>query len=129
MAERILYIEDEKFFAATLEKVLTNAGYEVTVAEDGERGIAIAKEWKPSIILLDLLLPKMDGFEVLTALQADPTTKQIPVVILSNLNSEQDVKKASTLGAKGFFVKALTMPTALVQTVKDVLSGHDVKRH
>lgn len=119
--KRVLYIEDEKFFADTVEKVLSTVGYSVKQANDGEVGLKIAREWKPDLILLDLLLPKIEGFEVLKQLQADLATKGIPIIILSNLNSEDDVKKATELGARHFFVKAVTMPTNIVNMVKGVV--------
>lgn len=120
---RILYIEDEKFFADTVEKVLQTAGYSVKQAPDGEEGLKLAREWHPSLILLDLLLPKIEGFEVLKQLKADLATQSIPIIILSNLNSEDDVKKATDLGAKHFFVKAVTMPTNIVNMVKGVVGA------
>lgn len=118
---RVLYIEDEKFFADTVEKVLSAVGYSVKQAGDGEIGLKLAREWKPNLILLDLLLPKIEGFEVLRQLKADLATQGIPIIILSNLNSEDDVKKATDLGAQHFFVKAVTMPTNIVNMVKGVL--------
>jgi DNA-binding response OmpR family regulator len=120
---RVLYIEDEKFFADTVEKVLSTAGYAVKQAADGEVGLKLAREWHPQLILLDLLLPKIEGFEVLKQLKADLGTQSIPIVILSNLNSEDDVKKATDLGAKHFFVKAVTMPTNIVNMVKGVIGA------
>jgi len=119
--KRVLYIEDEKFFADTIEKQLVGAGYSVMLANEGEKGIAVAKDWKPDLILLDLLLPKFDGFEVLRALKDDLGTKHIPVIVLSNLNSEGDVRKAKELGAKDFFVKALTMPTTVLAKTKEAI--------
>lgn len=120
MAKRILYVEDEKFFADTLKKVLVAAGYEVELAEDGEKGLMLARQWKPTLILLDLLLPKVEGFEVLKQLKADLATTAIPIVVLSNLNSEADVQRAKALGAQNFYVKALTMPNTILTMVKDV---------
>jgi CheY-like chemotaxis protein len=124
--KRVLYIEDEKFFADTVEKVLGNIGYDVKQAADGELGLKFAREWKPDLILLDLLLPKVEGFEVLRQLKADLATQSIPIVILSNLNSEDDVKKATDLGAKHFFVKAVTMPTNIITMVKSVVGDPTV---
>lgn len=120
---RVLYIEDEKFFADTVEKVLSGVGYSVKQASDGEVGLKIAREWHPNLILLDLLLPKIEGFEVLRQLKADLGTKDIPIIILSNLNSGDDVRKATDLGAKHFFVKAVTMPTNIVNMVKGVVGS------
>jgi DNA-binding response OmpR family regulator len=120
---KILYIEDEKFFADTVERVLGHAGYDVKQAADGEIGLKLAREWKPDMILLDLLLPKIEGFEVLKQLKADLVTSNIPIVILSNLNSEDDVKKATDLGARQFFVKAVTMPMNILNMVKGVVGA------
>ena len=119
--KRVLYIEDEKFFADTVDKMFTAAGYTVQLASDGTEGIKIVREWKPDIVLLDLLLPKTDGYEVLKQLKADLGTKAIPVIVLSNLGSEDDVKKATEMGALHFFVKAMTMPTTILGTVKEVI--------
>ncbi len=119
--KRVLYIEDERFFGETLEKVLTTAGYTVQLAHDGDEGLKVVREWKPDLVLLDLLLPKTEGFEVLRQLKADLGTKGIPVIVLSNLSSEDDVKKATELGALHFFVKAVTMPANILVTVKDVI--------
>ncbi|MEN9390247.1 MAG: hypothetical protein RLZZ283_347 [Candidatus Parcubacteria bacterium] len=121
VAQKVLYIEDEKFFADTLENVLSQIGYDVKQAADGEIGLKVAREWMPDLILLDLLLPKVEGFEVLRQLKADLGTSKIPVVVLSNLNSESDVKKAKELGALHFFVKAVTMPTSISSTVKEIV--------
>jgi CheY-like chemotaxis protein len=120
-AKKVLYVEDEQFFADTLKKLLTEAGYEVFLAKDGEEGLAIAKVEMPDVILLDIILPKIDGKEVLKQLKADPEMKKIPVIVLSNLNSEADVQATSNLGALHFFVKALTMPTQIVTSVKEVI--------
>lgn len=119
--QRVLYIEDEKFFADTVEKVLTVAGYEVRQAADGEAGLALAREWHPDLILLDLLLPKIEGFEVLRQLKSDLATDRVPIVILSNLNAADDVRKATELGAQKFLVKAITLPAAIVAQVKGIL--------
>lgn len=121
MAKRVLYIEDEKLFAKIIDRDLTAAGYEVALASDGEAGLQKAREWQPNLILLDLLLPKMQGFDVLKDLKDDLGTQKIPVVVLTNLGTEADVKKANDLGAFRFFVKAMTMPSMVVDTVKEVI--------
>lgn len=117
-APRILYIEDEKFFADTIERALKAAGYEVRQARDGAAGLAAVSEWQPNLILLDLLLPQIEGFEVLRRLKTDMATQKIPVVVLSNLSSPEDVRRAAELGAKHFFVKAVSMPTDIVAIVR-----------
>lgn len=121
--KRILYIEDEPFFASTMTRLLTDAGFVADVAGDGEKGLAMVKANKPDLILLDLVLPKVDGKEVLRRLKADSETKNIPVIVLSNLSAEQDQRETSALGAVGFFVKAMTLPSAIVETIKTRLSA------
>ncbi len=119
--KKILYVEDEPFFARTLEKMFSSAGFDVAIAKDGEEGLATAAREKPDLILLDLLLPKVDGFEVLRKLREDPATKTLPVIILSNLGSDEDRRRTSELGANEFFVKALMDPKKLVLQVKGML--------
>ncbi len=123
VGKRVLYVEDEKFFGDTVERVLTSVGYEVKQAADGEIGLKLAREWHPDLILLDLLLPKVEGLEVLRQLKTDLATERIPVIILSNLSTEDDVAKATALGAKKFFVKAITLPATIVAEAKSILDG------
>ena len=120
--KKILYIEDEPFFASTMSKQLAEAGYDVETAVDGESGLELAKKIIPDIVLLDITLPKMDGKEVLRQLRADDTTKNIPVIILSNLSALEDEREASALGAQAFFVKALSLPSEIVDVVRVQLS-------
>lgn len=102
----ILLVEDEPTLQKTLTVALTQEGYEVKSALDGEIGLRLARETKPDLILLDLILPKMDGFEVLDELKKDDAVKNIPVIILTNLESTQDIEKALALGATNYLVKA-----------------------
>lgn len=119
---RIVYIEDEPFFAKTMSQLLADAGYPTEIAEDGEKGLALVKNVKPDLILLDLVLPKLDGKEVLKQLKADRDLKDIPVMVLSNLSAEADQKEAEKLGAEGFFVKAMTLPSVVVTAVQKRLA-------
>lgn len=102
----ILFIEDEPTLQKTLGLALEQEGYEVKAALDGEIGLRLAKEIKPDLILLDLILPKLDGFEVLDVLKKEEATKNIPVIVLTNLESSQDIEKALALGATTYLVKA-----------------------
>ena len=106
MAQTILLIEDEPILQKTLSAALQQEGYDIKNALDGEIGLNLAKEIKPDLILLDLILPKMDGFEVLDALKGDDALKQIPVIVLTNLESPQDIEKALAKGATTYLVKA-----------------------
>ena len=102
----ILLVEDEPTLQKTLSLALAQEGYDVKSALDGEIGLRSAREIKPDIVLLDLILPKMDGFEVLDELKKDEGTKNIPVIVLTNLESAQDIEKALSLGASNYLVKA-----------------------
>lgn len=102
----ILVVEDDKFLRELIVRKLTAEGFEVNNAVDSEAAFAILKERTPQIILLDLILPGIDGFEILTRIKADPKSKDVPVVVLSNLGQKEDIKKAMALGARDFMVKA-----------------------
>ena len=103
--KKILFIEDEEALQKTLGNILSKE-YEVIKALDGQSGLDLAKKEKPDLILLDLILPKMNGFDVLKNLKNDPATKDIPIIILTNLDSVVDIDKALSLGAKTYLVKA-----------------------
>jgi DNA-binding response OmpR family regulator len=120
---KILYAEDELFLAGVLSQFLTKAGFDLRIAKDGEEALKQAAE-KPDLILLDLILPKVDGFGVLTALKADPELSKIPVIILSNLGSDEDREKASALGAEAYFVKASLSPQEVVDRVRNIVDAH-----
>ena len=117
--QRILIVEDEPTLQKTLSVALEQAGYEIKGALDGEIGLKLAKEMKPDLILLDLILPKMDGFEVLEEIKKDEGIKDIPVIILTNLESSQDIEKALVLGAKTYLVKANYDLKDVIQKVKE----------
>lgn len=120
----ILLVEDDTFLAGMYKTKFELEGFTVVTADDGFKGFQMAKESKPDIILLDILLPKMDGFEVLAKLQASSDTKTIPVILLTNLGQKEDVKKGFELGARGYLIKAHFMPSEVVEKVKSVLAGN-----
>jgi len=104
--KRILLVEDDRFLRRACEASLRQRGFTVIAATDGEEGLRLARADHPDLILLDLLMPKLSGVEVLRALKADPDTKGIPVLILSNSSREQDVSEVASLGAVDYWVKA-----------------------
>lgn len=122
-AKRILYIEDEVFFGRTLERVFTEDGFAVSLAPDGEAGLALLQQTAFDVVLLDLILPKIDGFEVLKRIKENPETKHIPVVVLSNIGEFNDMKRTKELGAYVHFVKVTTDPRQLVQYIKTLLKS------
>jgi len=117
--QTILIVEDEPTLQKALRIALEREGYEVKSAMEGEAGLKLAKESKPNLILLDLILPKIDGFEILAELKKDESTKEIPVIILTNLESSQDIEKALVLGAKTYLVKANYDLKDVIQKVKE----------
>jgi len=123
--QTILLVEDDVFLSGMYKTKFELEGYNVITAEDGFKGFQAAKETHPDIILLDILMPKMDGFEVLQKIRASDDTKHIPVILLTNLGQKDDVKKGLTLGADGYLIKAHFMPSEVMTKVKSVLSqGH-----
>jgi DNA-binding response OmpR family regulator len=116
--QRILVIEDDRFLRKAAEAALRRHGYTVLTALDGETGLAVARVEHPDLVLLDLIMPGMQGFEVLKLLKEDASTSSIPVIILSNLGQDSDVKKALEAGAVDYLVKANLALDTLVGRVK-----------
>jgi CheY-like chemotaxis protein len=121
MFKKILLIEDDKFLRELMNKKLITLGYDVVTAADGESGLVMIKETKPDVVLLDLILPGINGFEVLEKAKQDPDIAAIPIVILSNLGQGEDIEKGLALGAKDFLVKAHFTPQEIVNKLKSIL--------
>lgn len=123
-AGRVLVVEDDKFLRDLVVKKLRNEGFTVYEAIDGEEGLQITSKESPEFILLDLILPGIDGFEVLRRLKEQPATKNIPVIVLSNLGQTEDVTKATRLGANGYMIKAKFTLDEIIINVKKILKEH-----
>jgi len=108
MPKKIIVIEDDPLLLKALNIELLSNDFEVLSAKDGKAGLELIRKEKPDLVLLDLVLPKMHGFEVLKSLKSDKNTEDIPVIILSNLGQCSDVNKGLDLGAKDYYVKAST---------------------
>ena len=120
MAKIILLVEDDPFFNSLLKTRLTNEGFTVVSASDGEEALGtIKKEKNLDLILMDLILPKKSGFEVMEAMRSDPNIKKVPVVIISNLGQEEDIVRGKALGAIEYYVKAKTSIDDLVMKIKE----------
>ncbi|MCI0479399.1 response regulator [Candidatus Uhrbacteria bacterium] len=120
---RILLIEDDAFLAGIYARKFELAGFDVSLATNGEDGLRLAQKDPPSLVLLDLVLPKLDGFEVLARLKEDPATRGIPVLILSNLGQKEDVERCMAQGAAGYVIKAHALPDETVKKAKDILGA------
>src|SRR3989338_7973099 len=114
----ILLIEDESALQKTIGDALSQEGFSILSALDGEAGLRLATEKRPNVILLDLILPKANGFDVLKSLKEQEATKDIPVVVLTNLESMEDIQKALDLGAMTYLVKSNYTLQEVVEKVK-----------
>ncbi len=123
MNETILVAEDQQHIRALIEYKLKNSGFIVVAVEDGVAALSKAREIKPRMILLDVMMPLMTGFEVLSALKQDPTTKHIPVLLVTAQSKEEEVLKGLELGAEDYITKPFS-PNELAARVKKVLLRH-----
>ena len=121
MPKKILLIEDDPFLSEIYVIKFKEAGFEISLAQDGSLGLQRIKEEMPDLVLLDIVMPNVDGLEVLRAMKNDATTRDIPVVILSNLGEQEDIKRGLQLGAEFYIVKAHYTPTEVVARVKAVI--------
>lgn len=117
---KIVLIEDDNIVARILSEEFSKAGFEVAVAYDGEEGENMVKNQKPELIILDLVLPKKNGLEVLEALKKSPAVKKIPVIILSQLSDDENIKKGLLLGAADYIVKSHCSLSDVVKKIKMV---------
>ena len=115
--KKILIIEDEEIVLGLLQKKLSQEGYEVSVARDGEEGLKKMREIKPDLILLDIIMPKMSGFEVMEEMQKDSGLKKIPVIVVSNSGQPVEIDKSRELGAKDWLIKTEFDPEEVIGKV------------
>jgi DNA-binding response OmpR family regulator len=118
---KILIIEDDRFLRELIARKLRNERYDVIEAVDGEEGIKKIKEERPDLVLLDLILPGIDGFDVLARAKEDPDTAQIPVIILSNLGQREEVERGLKLGAIDYLIKAHFTPGEIIEKIKNII--------
>lgn len=121
---KILIVEDDPLMSRMYQKIFTFEGHEVVLAYNGEEGLERAVKDKPTIILLDVMMPKMNGLQLLEKLKMDPTTKTIPVVMLTNLAGQQDAETAIAKGAVKYIIKSEYEPKQIVNMVKEILAGY-----
>lgn len=118
----ILIAEDNHAYGSVYKRKLEREGFEVTVVEDGEAALAAIKKRHPDLLILDLLMPKKDGFAVLAKLKGSRTTRVIPVLVATNLSQDNDMEKAMNAGAVGYFVKGSVSVSEMVDKVKQNLN-------
>lgn len=121
MAQKILIIEDEEILSNLLQKKLVQEGYDVVAACDGEEGLETIRKENPDLILLDIVMPKMSGLEVMENMTKDKTLKKIPVIVISNSGQPVELDKAQRLGASDWLIKTDFDPAEVVAKVKKLL--------
>ena len=118
---KILFIEDDPLIVKIYSTRLTHDGYQVISAEDGQDGLRLAESENPDLIILDIMMPRVDGFGVLTSLRQNPNLKDRPILVYSNLAQEGEEERARSLGATEFIIKANLSPTEMVEKIKQYL--------
>ncbi|HET7099357.1 MAG TPA: response regulator [Patescibacteria group bacterium] len=121
---KILIIEDDPLMSRLYQKIFKFEGYEVEVAVDGVEGLEKVTTGKPTLILLDVMMPKMNGLQVLEKLKLNPDTKAIPVIMLTNLAGQSDAENALSKGAVKYLVKSEYEPKQIANIVKEILAGY-----
>jgi len=119
--KKILIIEDDVFLRELISRKLLSEGYDISQASDGEQGLRELKNEAPDLILLDLILPGIDGFEVLLRVKKDSELGHIPIIILSNLGQKEDIEKGLKLGAVDYLIKAHFTPQEIIEKVQYIL--------
>lgn len=121
---KVLIIEDDPLMSRMYQKIFTFEKYEVVMAKDGQEGLDLARSEKPTVVLLDVMMPKMNGFQVLEKLKSDPDTKAMPVIMLTNLAGEQDAETALAKGAVKYIVKSEYEPKQVADMVSEIIAGY-----
>ncbi len=124
---KILFIDAEFFIRELYERQFGKEGYHVISAEDGPTGLVQATQEKPDLILLDIMLPKLNGLDLLRTLKAKDETKNIPVILLTNLGQESVIKEGFELGAESYLIKSAYTPSQIVDEIKSFLDDHSIK--
>ena len=119
---KILLVEDDSFLLGMYATKFEMEGFKVIMAEDGEKAVRLASKEAPNIVLLDIILPKVNGFDVLRQLKGNPATAAIPVILLTNLSQKDEIEQGLKIGAEDYLIKAHFMPSEVVDKIKKVLS-------
>jgi CheY-like chemotaxis protein len=119
---KILIVEDDLFIRELYERQLGLAGYQVATAADGPEGLTKITEFQPNLLLLDIMLPQMNGLDLLKTIKANEATKNIPVILLTNLGQDSVIKEGFSLGADGYLIKSAYTPDQIIEEVKKFLA-------
>ena len=119
---KIILVEDDKFLSRMYKTKLEMEEFEVHTAFDGKTGLAMIQKELPDILLLDIILPELEGWEIINQMKKDPATKDIPIIVLSNLGSDEDVAKAKLYGVKDYLVKAHFIPREVIGKIKKIIN-------
>lgn len=125
--KKVMWVEDDKFLSDMIARTLSKEGFQLVSVDNGNDALPTAKEKKPDIILLDILLPGKDGFQILKELKQDPELKTVPVIFLSNLGQKSDIEKGKELGAEKFLIKATVTLEEIAQEIEAVLEKSSKK--
>ncbi len=115
---KIVLCEDDEILSRVIQEELKESGFEVYSAKDGEKGVKLVRDKRPDLVLCDVLMPKMDGFQALEELKKSPDTQDIPVIMLTMLSKDEDIKKGLQLGANDYIVKSQHAVAEIVDKVK-----------
>jgi len=121
---KILIVEDDPLLSRMYQIIFSSNAYEVTAAADGQDGLNQIRSQKPDLILLDIMMPKLNGMEVLKQIKNDPEVRNIPVVVLTNLAGNTDVQSALELGAVRYIIKSENKPRQVEEIVRGILAGY-----
>ena len=122
---KVLLVEDDPLMLRMYQRKLSSDGYEVDTAINGEEGLVRIRSGRPDLVLLDIMMPKLNGLEMLERMKADPTISKVPVVILTNLGgSQDDIDRGLELGAVAYLVKSAYRPDEVVAKVKEILESY-----
>ena len=124
MSKILLIVEDDPLMSRMYQKIFSFEKYEVATAANGEEGLDKVRELKPTVVLLDVMMPKMNGLQVLEKIKSDPDIKHIPVIMLTNLAGEKDAESALMKGAVKYIVKSEHDPKQIVAMVKEIIAAH-----
>jgi PleD family two-component response regulator len=120
--KKVLVVEDDQFLANAYKLKLSNSDFDVKVASDGKEALSIMEEFLPDVVLLDLIMPNMDGFETLQVMKASDKLKSVPVIVASNLGQKEDFDKATALGASDFIIKSNVSIEDIITKVNKLIS-------